>query len=105
MGGARKRFYRIKLGQAVVPPPVIQSLRVTNNIATIVWNSFASVTYRLEYKSNLRETNWNAVLPDITASGPTATATNVIGNASERLYRIMVVPTTAAAHEPPRLTK
>jgi hypothetical protein len=72
--------------------PIIESLSLSNGVATILWSSISNQTYRLQYTDGLTPTNWQDLLPDITASADTASATNAVGSAASRFYRVMVVP-------------
>jgi hypothetical protein len=69
----------------------ILSLEITNDAAAVTWTAIASHTYRLQYQENLIDTNWHDVLPDVFATGPTASATNSSGNAIQRFYRVLFV--------------
>jgi hypothetical protein len=93
LGTAARRFYRVMLAPAVPPPFVITSLRMTNGIAIVTWNSVAGQTYRLQYKNSLADTTWQDALPDVLATGPTTTLTNALGGATRRFYRVMLVET------------
>jgi hypothetical protein len=81
------KFFNI----AVVEPPVINSISVSNDFVIITWSAIAGQDYRVQYKDLVSDTNWND-LPDITASGPTATKVDSISAALQRLYRVEVVP-------------
>jgi VCBS repeat-containing protein len=70
------------------PAPVILSLGLTNKTAAITWSSVASLIYQLQCNDSLNGTNWINVSPDVTATGPTTTQTNGVGNASQQFYRI-----------------
>jgi hypothetical protein len=37
-------------------------------------------------------TNWSNAIPDVSATGPTAAATNALGEAAQRFYRVMLLP-------------
>ncbi len=79
---------------AAVPSPVIESISVSNGVATITWNTSVAHTYRLQYKDNLDNlgnTNWTDLLPDVRVSGATATVYNSVGNSTQRFYRVIVV--------------
>ena len=76
----------------VIPVPVIQSIAVSNGVATVTWSSVSNGIYRLQYVGDLGNTNWMDVSPDVQASGLAATATNTTGSAVQQFYRIMVVP-------------
>jgi hypothetical protein len=91
LGGAMQRYYRVELAPTAPPPLAITSIRVTNGLAVITWNSVAGQIYRLQYKDSLSATNWQDALPDVTATGPTTTATNALGGATHRFYRVILV--------------
>lgn len=74
------------------PPPVITYISLSNLLATLKWSSISGRTYRLQYKTNLLDLNWIAVSPDLLATGAVATATNGVGNASRRFYRVTLLP-------------
>jgi hypothetical protein len=76
----------------VIPPPVIQSIVVSNGVATVTWSSVSNGIYRLQCVGGLSDANWTDILPDVQATGPAAGATNSTGNAVQQFYRIMVVP-------------
>ena len=74
-----------------VPSPLMAPVRLTNNIASIIWNSVAGGIYRVQYLDNLGGTNWTDLVPDITATGATATQTNNVSGVPQRFYRIKVL--------------
>jgi hypothetical protein len=76
----------------VIPQPMIQSVGVTNQVLGLTWSAVAGQSYQVQYKDDLRTTNWTALVPDILAGGLTATETNSITNSPQRFYRIMLVP-------------
>jgi hypothetical protein len=76
----------------VAPPPVLQPLRASNGIAQLAWNAVAGQTYRIQFKPALAATNWTDLVPDITATGPFVSATDAIGSAPQRYYRILLLP-------------
>ena len=90
LGNATQRFYRITLVQTA-PAPVIKSVTVAGNLATITWTSTANRVYRLQYLSSLGGTNWQEVPSDVTATGSTATTTNDVSGTARRFYRIRLV--------------
>jgi hypothetical protein len=81
----------VKLDPARMPP-VIHSIEFLGGEVLVRWLGTAGVTYRLEYKDDFAATNWTAVLPDIVAGEDWVTATNVAPTASQRFYRVYVVP-------------
>jgi hypothetical protein len=92
LAGSTRRFYRVRLGQAAWPAPVIQSVRLTNGNAVLTWNSVANCTYRLQYKNALPDSNWSDILPNVTATGALATMTNAASGVPQRFYRVKVMP-------------
>ena len=74
----------------VVNVPVIQDISISNGVATITWSAIAGQIYRLQYKADLNETNWSDLLPDVTASGPTASKDDALDSIVQRYYRVRV---------------
>jgi hypothetical protein len=73
------------------PTPVILSFGLTNNMVAITWSSVTNLIYRMQRADSLSGTNWINVSPDVTATGPITTETNVIGNAPQKFYRIILL--------------
>jgi hypothetical protein len=76
----------------VEQPPSIESFGVANGAFELSWSALAGRTYRVQYKTNLNGTTWTDLVPDILATGPTATATNLIDGVPERFYRVLLLP-------------
>jgi len=77
---------------AVVARPLIQTITVTNDVATLTWSALAGQAYRLQYTDSFSPINWTESLSDVMATGPTATTTNAIGAMPQRFYRVLVLP-------------
>src|SRR6266540_2380287 len=60
---------------------------MSNDVMTLRWTSQPGKTYRLEYKDDLDQTNWNA-LGDFNANDGTLSATNNVNGAPQRYYRV-----------------
>jgi hypothetical protein len=60
-------------------------------MAVITWTSSAGSGYRVQYVETQSDTNWTDLQPDITASGPSAVATDAAGLLSQRFYRVILV--------------
>jgi hypothetical protein len=73
---------------AVLIPPTIESVRMTNGVAVISWPSISNQTYRVQYKTNLASTTWADVAGDVTAASTNASKTDMPEEAA-RFYRIM----------------
>jgi hypothetical protein len=76
----------------VAAPPVLQPFRLANGVAQLAWNTIPGQTYRLQYKPTLAATIWTDLLPDITAIASNASATDPVGSAPQRFYRILLLP-------------
>jgi len=70
----------------------ITSVIFSNEVATVMWQSVPSRTYRLEYKDALTDPSWTAVIPDVIATGSTSSMTNSVGTATQRYYRVNRLP-------------
>ena len=70
----------------------ILSITMSNGIATVTWTSVAGNYYRLQYKDDLTSATWTDVTPDVQATGQTTSTTNGLGVATQRFYRVMLVP-------------
>jgi hypothetical protein len=73
-------------------PPVLTAISISDNVVTIVWDSIAGLTYRLQSTPEITDTNWSDILPDVTATGSSATNTDAFAGVSQRYYRVMVLP-------------
>src|SRR2546423_14689494 len=78
---ATNSFIVVVRSSTVTTPPVIQSIAVTDGQAVLSWSAVAGKTYRLQFIESLSATEWTDVAPDITASGSTAIATNLLRGA------------------------
>jgi hypothetical protein len=76
-----------------VPPlPNIESITMSGTVVTLVWDSLAGQTYRVQYASDLTPTiTWTDLTPDVTATGATATYIYDAAAATPRFYRIFIV--------------
>jgi hypothetical protein len=73
-------------------PPLIHSVAFSRGGAQLTWGSVSGRIYRLEYKASLRDTDWTALSPNVTATGTTASAMDKTTNASQRFYRVVLLP-------------
>ena len=74
-----------------VPSPTISSIVSSNGVVTITWNSVIGGVYRVQSIDSLNGANWNDLVPDVTATGITASQTNLVTGVAQRFYRIMVL--------------
>ncbi len=76
----------------MVEPPIITLITALNGIVTLTWTSFATGTYRVEYKSSLNASSWTERVPDVTATSTRTSITDSVGAAPQRLYRVRLLP-------------
>jgi hypothetical protein len=63
----------------------------TTNVV-INWSAISNVTYRVQYQSSPNSTIWSNLVPDVTATSSTASATDNRATLARRFYRIQVMP-------------
>lgn len=77
----------------VVPRPITVSVTLSAGVVTIDWNAQPGKTYRLEYKSDLGEMNWQDLTGEITATGDTASKADLsMVGPTQRFYRVRQLP-------------
>ncbi len=76
----------------VADRPTIMDLTITGGVASVTWSSLTGQWYQLQTTTNFLEAQWNPVLPNILATGPTATQTNAVDSALRQFYRVLVLP-------------
>lgn len=79
----------LQVNTNITPPIQILSLALVSNAAAVTWSSTAGNSYRLQYKTNLDSASWTDVVPDVVATGATATASQPLDTASGRFFRVM----------------
>jgi len=90
---ATNTFDVIVGAQSGVTPPVIKSISYYNTEVVVSWASVEGRSYRLQYKELVTDTNWFDVTPDVLGTGDNVSTTNAVSGATERYYRVFVVPT------------
>jgi hypothetical protein len=76
---------------ALLSPPTIELVKITNSQVIISWPSIVNQSYRLQYVTNLASTNWITVSSNFTATATNSAVTNTLGN-SARFYRLLLLP-------------
>jgi hypothetical protein len=71
---------------------VIQSIALLGGKVILTWSAVSNDVYAVQYKTNITSTNWVNIVPNVTASGPTASITNAIGSSPQQYYRIVLLP-------------
>ena len=76
----------------VAPPLTVSGAILSNDTLTITWNSISGTTYRVQYDSQLGDTNWIDLPPDVLATDVTSSQTDTNLTDPQRFYRVLVVP-------------
>jgi hypothetical protein len=71
---------------------MVTSIGLSNQTVTLSWNAIPGRGYDVEFKNDLNETNWTALVTNLVANGPTAATTDAVGTNTQRLYRIVRRP-------------
>jgi hypothetical protein len=69
-------------------PFSLTSITHADGSVTLVWESVAGRSYRVEFKDALESPTWTPIAPDITATDLTTTATDPVGPNPQRFYRV-----------------
>jgi len=75
----------------VASPLAIQAVAVSNGVVYVTWTAINGLSYRLQSKDDVTDTNWTDLTPDFTATSSTATGTNGI-SVTRRFYRVRALP-------------
>ncbi|HZV35121.1 MAG TPA: protease pro-enzyme activation domain-containing protein [Verrucomicrobiae bacterium] len=75
-----------------IPAPVFESAAVRNGNITFSWAAYPTVTYQIQSATNLANNTWTNVGSAITATNNSVSATEAIGAAPQRFYRLEIVP-------------
>ena len=75
-----------------LPKPAFLSMTRTNNAIKLTWSTMSGLVYQVQTSASMNPTNWSNLGGTLTASGSTLSATNAIGSATQRFYRIRLVP-------------
>ena len=73
-------------------PPSFQTVIKSNNAVVLSWSAAQGQKYQLQFKTNLNSTNWFNLGSQITASGSTVSASDLIGSNSQRFYQVILLP-------------
>jgi len=72
-------------------PKIVATSRSGSTI-TLTWLALQSRSYQLQFTTHLTQPNWNSLGNPITATNPTATASDSIGSDRQRFYRVALLP-------------
>jgi hypothetical protein len=76
---------------AVIDPPTIQSLTLSDGVATVTWPSISNRQYRVQFSDGSPADTWTNLPGDITATNSTASKTDNPAGPT-RLYRVISLP-------------
>jgi hypothetical protein len=76
---------------AALHPPNIQSITNSGNEVRIAWRSVPGWNYRVQYKTNLSEVNWQDLPGDVTATDLTS-AKSALHMNDNRFFRVKLLP-------------
>ncbi len=92
LGDRPQRLYRVIVVQPqTTSSPVIKSLQNAGGVITVLWSSLSGRTYRAQFKNDLGSGSWTDLPLDVTATGPAAATTDVVGNLPQRFYRVRLL--------------
>jgi len=74
------------------PAPTLQAVTLTNRTLNLTWITEAGAMYQVQYKSDLKSTNWTNLRGVVTATGATLSATDSVTNGPLRFYRVVLLP-------------
>lgn len=74
-----------------IPRPSFAAATRVNNGIAFTWNSLAGISYLVQYKTNLLQTNWINLFTNAATAGTTS-FTNFVGAGQQRFYRIRQLP-------------
>ena len=74
----------------VLARPVVTRTTATVDDFQLTWSAIPGAKYRVQFKQNLEDPLWFDVVPDVTASGKTASLSDPLGS-TRRFYRVLVL--------------
>ena len=75
-----------------LPGPAFQSVTRTNSTIALTWSTVSGLVYQVQYTPSLTPTTWSNLGGTMTATGNTLSASNAIGTAMQRFYRVVLLP-------------
>jgi len=78
------------LGSAPPPAPRLLTPAVTNNTATLSWQTVTGGIYQVQYKNDLSATSWVALGSANVANSSSLSVTNDISGLPQRFYRVVL---------------
>jgi hypothetical protein len=75
-----------------IPPPMFQSISLTNGNIGLTWSSLPGRAYQLQYTTDLKQGVWTNLGSTNIAGDWTMTAYDLTGSATQRFYRVGLLP-------------
>ncbi len=75
-----------------LPTPQFLSVSRTNNTIRLTWFTMSGLVYQVQSSASMNPTNWSNVGGTLTANGSSLSASNTFGVATQRFYRVLLVP-------------
>jgi len=82
----------VTLGAIEKPAPYIISVSMSESGTTIAWRSLPGETYSVQFKSELENPSWTDLSGNVTANGPITTKLDGVIPATQRFYRVVLLP-------------
>ncbi|MDB6034054.1 MAG: Serine protease, subtilase family, partial [Verrucomicrobiales bacterium] len=82
------KFFRV----IVLGRPRANTTRLQGGTIQLSWNSIPGQRYRVVFKNNLNEPDWQPLVGDVTALGTVVNKTDSSASGGQRFYQILVVP-------------
>jgi len=75
-----------------LPPPILNSARVSGGDINLSWSAFVSAYYQIQSSTNLAQPGWTNVGSPFLATSNPMQVSLPIGNAPKRFYRVVMSP-------------
>ena len=75
----------------LVEPPNLAATRSTVGV-DLTWTSFTNGLYNVEFKPSMSASSWTTLTSNVPATGTTTSVPDVIGGATNRYYRVVLLP-------------
>jgi hypothetical protein len=73
-------------------PPQLHNLSLNSDEVRLTWPALPGQTYKVEYTDDLSSGNWLTFGDPLTSTDPFITVTNNPGNATQRFFRLRILP-------------
>jgi hypothetical protein len=72
--------------------PLLVELRVAGEVATISWSAVAGAIYRIQYKNNLDDAEWQELPDEVIAYDTPVSVDDFLDGQAQRFYRVVAQP-------------